>query len=75
MMTPEHPAWQEFLSRINEELDPTLDANGNVRSWELSGDFTFAVAACRGLGLTGDEILDSVEYWRGRALTTTTRSC
>jgi hypothetical protein len=30
----------------------------------MSGDYTFALAACRELGLSGDEILDSVEYWR-----------
>jgi hypothetical protein len=63
-MTPDHPAWPEFLALVDEGLEPKLDDSGNVASWTYSGYYRFALAACRELGLSGDEILDSIDWWK-----------
>ena len=44
----------------------TSAAGAIIVAWRASGSFALAVAACRELGLSADETLDCVAWWRGR---------
>lgn len=62
-MTPDHPKWESFIEKLAGPDACDFQEEGSEWNWDCFDDKTFAIGILSEMGLSPDEISDSLEFF------------